>query len=306
MTAIPEIDGPGHTSAALASVPNLNCDDHTIAPYSGFGGANLRTYCLSDPQHIANVTAFLTTVMNTVAGMTPGPVIDAGGDEAAEATQAEYSAYVGAVAKAVGDTGKRLMGWHNLAEGPIPAGTLLQYWGDDNDRKTVGTASPSRDIQDVQQGVAKGADYIVSPADRSYLDMQYDTSTPYGLHWEGYVPVERAYDWDPTTATAKPDGTGSVIPADRIEGVEAALWSDRAYYGSNQLPTSTSQFPEQSVYADFMVYPRLPAVAEIGWSPLSTHDWDTFKLRLAAQGPRWNAAGIGYYRAPGVPWPSGS
>ena len=48
----------------------------------------------------------------------------------------------------------------------------------------------------------------------------------------------------------------------------------------------------------------LPAIAEIGWSPESTHNWTSFNERLAAQGPRWTAAGIGYYAAPGVPWPS--
>ncbi|MET9735622.1 RICIN domain-containing protein, partial [Streptomyces sp. NPDC006458] len=138
----------------------------------------------------------------------------------------------------------------------------------------------------------------------AYLDMKYDSSTPYGLSWVGYVPVQKAYDWDPTTTTAKLDGTAPVVTADKIAGVEAALWADRAYAPSTSLPTSTSQFPEPSVYADHMSFPRLPAIAEIGWSPQSTHDWTNFRLRLAEQGPRWTAAGIGYYRAPDVPWPS--
>nr|BBJ53392.1 hypothetical protein SAVMC3_60210 [Streptomyces avermitilis] len=52
-----------------------------------------------------------------------------------------------------------------------------------------------------------------------------------------------------------------------------------------------------------MVFPRLPGVAELGWSPASTHDWDTYKVRLAAQGPRWEARGIRYYRSPRFPGP---
>ncbi|MFC8764118.1 RICIN domain-containing protein, partial [Streptomyces sp. NPDC057193] len=115
----------------------------------------------------------------------------------------------------------------------------------------------------------------------------------------------KAYDWDPTTSTAKLNGTGSLVPADKIAGVEAALWADRAYAGSNQLPTSTSQFPEPYVYAEHMTYPRLPAIAEIGWSPQSTHNYTDFSRRLATHGPRWTAAGINYYAAPDVPWTSG-
>jgi hexosaminidase len=54
-----------------------------------------------------------------------------------------------------------------------------------------------------------------------------------------------------------------------------------------------------------MLLPRLPALAELGWSPRSTHDWAGFRRRLAAQGPRWDAAGVTYHRAPEVPWPTG-
>jgi hexosaminidase len=53
---------------------------------------------------------------------------------------------------------------------------------------------------------------------------------------------------------------------------------------------------------EFMAFPRLPAIAEIGWSPQSTHDWNTFSVRLGAQAPLWNALGINYYKSIQVPW----
>ena len=53
-----------------------------------------------------------------------------------------------------------------------------------------------------------------------------------------------------------------------------------------------------------MAFPRLPAIAELGWSPAATHDWNSFSARLAAQGPRWDAMGIDYYHSPQVPWPA--
>ena len=53
-----------------------------------------------------------------------------------------------------------------------------------------------------------------------------------------------------------------------------------------------------------MAFPRLPAIAELGWSPAATHDWAGFSKRLADQGPRWAAQNINFYRSPQVPWVS--
>ncbi|MGW0122062.1 family 20 glycosylhydrolase [Streptomyces sp. NPDC003327] len=304
MTVVPEIDGPGHTSAALASVANLNCDNKAIKPYSGFE-VGISLYCLSDAQHVSDVSSFLTTVIDTVAAMTPGPYVHLGGDETPQATSSQYAAYVSASTSATTARGKTVMGWHQLGQSTIPADSVMQWWGDADDRASIGTSGETEDVQFVRNAVRQNARFVMSPSDHAYLDMKYDSTTPYGLSWQGHVPLSKAYGWDPTTSTAKPNGTGSLVPADRILGVEAALWADRAYSGSSQLPTSTSQFPEPYVYAEHMTFPRLPAVAEIGWSPLSTHDYTDFSRRLGTHGPRWTAAGIGYYAAPDVPW-SGS
>lgn len=53
-----------------------------------------------------------------------------------------------------------------------------------------------------------------------------------------------------------------------------------------------------------MLLPRLPALAELGWSPRDSHDWGRFKVRLAEEGARWEAAGYAYERRPEVPWPA--
>jgi hexosaminidase len=121
---------------------------------------------------------------------------------------------------------------------------------------------------------------VLAPADHAYLDQKYDPSTTLGLDWAGPVSVEQAYDWEPTAYG---------VPSDEIEGVEAALWSE----------TLTSMAD-----IEYMAFPRLPGIAEIGWSPASTHHWSAYRLRLAAQGPRWEAMGINFYPAPDVPWPA--
>ena len=64
-----------------------------------------------------------------------------------------------------------------------------------------------------------------------------------------------------------------------------------------------SETLEESRHIERMAFPRLPAIAELGWSERSTHDWGAFRQRLAAQAPRWEALGMDYYRSPQVPWP---
>ncbi|MFI5477249.1 family 20 glycosylhydrolase [Streptomyces cacaoi] len=302
VTVVPEVDGPGHTQAALASVPGLNCDDKAKPPYSGFD-VGISLYCMKDKQHTANMTRFLTTVIEAVAKLTPGPYIHLGGDETPQATPEQYAAYAKAATSATTTRHKTVMGWHQLGQATVPSGSLMQFWGEEDDRESIGTADETESIAFVRNGVAQGATFVMSPSDHAYLDMKYDVSTPYGLSWSGYVPVQKSYEWDPATSTAKPDGTGSIVPAGQIAGVEAALWADRAYEGSNELPTPNTHWPEPYVYSDYMSFPRLPAIAEVGWTPQSSRDWKNFRQRLAQQGPRWTAAGIGYYAAPGVPWP---
>ncbi|MHA4779202.1 family 20 glycosylhydrolase [Streptomyces sp. MSC1_001] len=302
MTVVPEIDGPGHTRAALASVPDLNCDDKAKPPYSGFD-VGISLYCLQDERHTANMSRFLSTVISAVAELTPGPYIHLGGDETPQATTEQYAAYVKAATSETTAHKKTVMGWHQLGQATVPAGSLMQFWGEEDDRESIGTNDETESIHFVRNGVAQGAKFVMSPSDHAYLDMKYDVSTPYGLSWSGYVPVQRSYEWDPETATAKMDGTGSIVPAGQIAGVEAALWADRAYEGSNALPTPTTRWPEPSAYTDYMSFPRLPALAEVGWTPRSERDWKSFRQRLAQHGERWTAAGIDYHAAPGVPWP---
>ena len=118
----------------------------------------------------------------------------------------------------------------------------------------------------------------MSPADRAYLDMKYDGDTALGLRWAGLVPLQTAYDWDPDALAGRPEA---------VLGVEAPLWSETL---ANMRD------------AEFMALPRLAAIAELGWSPRATHDWQRFRARLAAQAPRWTALGINFYRDPAVAW----
>ena len=136
------------------------------------------------------------------------------------------------------------------------------------------------DVDNSLMAVAKGAKVIMSPAKKTYLDMQYDSTTRLGLHWAAYIEVDSAYDWNPETYV-------SGILKDNIIGVEAPLW------------TETIKTMDD---IEYMAFPRLPGIAEIGWTPASERKWDEYKYRLAVHARRFNALGIDYYRSPKVMW----
>ncbi|CAL9453543.1 beta-N-acetylhexosaminidase [Streptomyces sp. enrichment culture] len=267
LEVVPEIDMPGHTNAALASYAELNCDGVAPPLYTGTK-VGFSSLCVDK-----DVTYdFVDDVLGELAALTPGRYLHIGGDEAHSTPKADFVTFMKRVQPIVAKYGKTVVGWHQLAGAEPAEGALVQYWGLDR----TGDAEKA----EVAEAARNGTGLILSPADRTYLDMKYTKDTPLGLSWAGYVEVQRSYDWDP--AAYLPGA-----PADAVRGVEAPLW------------TETLSEPDQ---LDFMAFPRLPGVAELGWSPASTHDWDTYKVRLAAQAPYWEAAGIDFYRSPQVPW----
>lgn len=126
-----------------------------------------------------------------------------------------------------------------------------------------------------EAAVKKEMNIITSISSKAYLDMKYNEDTPYGLSWAGYIPVDVAYKWDPT----------DYAPKKLILGVEAPLW------------TETISTQEQM---DYMIYPRLPGYAEIGWTPKENRNWDEYKMRLKEQGIRMEYQGINYYKDPSI------
>ncbi|WP_328526989.1 beta-N-acetylhexosaminidase [Kribbella sp. NBC_00359] len=265
MTVVPEIDTPGHTNAALSSYADLNADGEAPPYYTAteVGFSSLAV-------HKDLTYEFLDDVFREVAEQTPGDVIHLGGDEAHSTPHSDYLAFVPKAAELVVKHGKRVMGWHEIADASLPAGSIVQYWGTDDDR--------AQDL--TRNAAAQGAEVVMSPANRAYLDMKYDQDTPYGLDWAGLISVETSYSWDPAT----------LIPGlaeSAVIGVEGPLWSETL---------------DDMAKLEFMAFPRLPGIAELGWSPASALDWTTYKVRLAGQATRWDVLGVNFYRAPEIDW----
>jgi hexosaminidase len=268
ITVVPEIDMPGHTNAALASYAELNCDGVAPPLYTGTE-VGFSSLCVDK-----EITyRFIDDVIRELAALTPGPYIHIGGDEAHSTEHDDYVKFIERVRDIVASHGKTMMGWKEIAAASIAPGSVAQFWGS--------TTPSDTDIEQARSAVAQGAKIVMSPCDKAYLDMKYTPSSPFGLSWCGLVEAQDSYTWDPAAVV---DGIGD---AD-IRGVEAPLWSETI---------------DDIGDAEFMAYPRLAGIAEIGWSPAAGRSWDDYRLRLAAQGPRWEALSVNFYRSPQVPWP---
>ncbi|MGH3321505.1 MAG: beta-N-acetylhexosaminidase [Streptosporangiaceae bacterium] len=267
ITVVPEIDGPGHVNAALASYAKLNCDGTAPPLYTGTS-VGFSSLCVDKP-----ITyEFYDDVMRELAAMTPGPYIHMGGDEAHSTTHDDYVKFVQRAERIIHDHGKKVIGWQAIARGDLSSSSVSQYWG------TASGSEPGTDI--ARTAVGQGMKLVMSPANHAYLDMKYNEDTKLGLHWAGYTSVRDSYQWDPATLI---DG----VTEHDVLGVEGPLWSETL---------------EKSDDIEFMAFPRLPGLAEIGWSPAQGRSWDEYKARLATQGPRWDVMGVNYYHSPQVPW----
>ncbi|MCK6066641.1 MULTISPECIES: beta-N-acetylhexosaminidase [Microbacterium] len=287
VTIVPEIDIPGHTHAVGLAYPDIAADpvltDEVRAdaeaagaavpvagqPYTGIA-VGFSSLRIGD----ARTDAFLADVFGELAALTPGPYLHLGGDEALGTDRADYAAVIARTVGIIAAAGKTAIAWHEAAAvEPLPAGLVAQYWG-------FVTPSPSTTA-------ARASSVILSPSDAAYLDMKPDADFPLGLMWaDGPTSVQRAYEWEPAGLLP------GVEPGD-ILGVEAPLW------------TETVRTPAD---IDALVFPRLAAVAEIGWSPApsasAARTWESFRARVGGLGPLWSALGIAFTASPEIPWQS--
>jgi len=208
--------------------------------------------------------ALITDVVRELAAITPGPYFHMGGDEVETLTAEQYASFVQRVQAIVALTGKTMVGWEEIGAAQLQPGTIVQLWRADS----------------LRHPLAPGVKMLLSPAKKAYIDQKYDATTELGLRWAGYVDVRDSYDWDPGTYL---HGVGE----DRVAGVEAPIWAETV----------------RNISAvEYLAMPRLPAIAEVGWSAQGSRAWNDFRDRLAAQAPRWRMLGINYFRSTQIPW----
>ncbi len=199
VTIVPEIDLPGHTNAALASVAELNVDGLLPALYTGreVGFSSLR-------MHLPATARFVDDVIGALCDATPGRYIHIGGDEAHATDHDEYVSFIRLLQDTVTAHGKTMVGWEEIATAPLHGEVLVQHW---LHPETAMAAPPQ-------------ARFIMSPARHTYLDMRHAEDDPFGRRWAGSIDLDTAYEWDPAALVVGVDDQ-------RIAGVEAPLWTEK-------------------------------------------------------------------------------
>lgn len=279
ITIIPEIDLPGHTNSALASYGELNSgitvpkEGRIEVSTGGILGKDKPTELYTGTEVGFSTLSlkkeatmrFLNDVIRELAEITPGPYIHIGGDEAHVTKKEDYIEFVGRFAEIVKKNNKIMIGWEEIAQGNIDSAAIAQHWA--NEKYPIMAAE-------------KGAQLIMSPSKKVYLDMQYDSTSKLGLHWAAYIEVKDSYDWEPATRVDGVDKT-------KILGVEAPLWSE-TIADLNDI--------------EYLLFPRIVGIAEVAWTPVEARNWDEYKVRLGNQAKRFKALGIDYYASKQVPW----
>lgn len=253
---IPEFDMPSHSWAALVSLEFLNSTEDgkphaqgydNTKPYEGVDVG----FC-SFEAHNEKTYEFIDEVFKQVSAISPSEYLHIGGDEAHSTSHDDYIYFMNRVTEIAKKYGKTPIGWQNYDDiVEDKANTITQFWSTGNAK------------------LKKGINYILSPADRAYMDMKYDKDCPVGLQWAGYNPVDDVYTWDMTDYGSR----------DQIVGLEAPLWTETV--------TNTDEM-------DYMIYPKLPALAEIAWTPKADRSWNEYKTRMKDHGPRLDYQDVNY------------
>lgn len=211
-----------------------------------------------------SVYNFIGDVVREISAAAPTPYFHIGGDEVQKMTKDEYRGFVERVEKIVTAAGPRMIGWGEIAPANIQPSTIVQHWAKDS----------------AVLHAARGGQIIMSPGPHAYLDMKYDSAGVLGLKWAGLIDLKTAYDWNPATAIP---GVGE----QSVLGVEAPLWAETLLTLDDY---------------EFQAFPRLTAIAELGWSPQARLNWDDYRRRIGLHGARLAAMGVNFARVPGVNW----
>ena len=263
ITIIPEIDMPGHTLSVLAAYPEYSC---TGGPFKVLESWGIQEDVLCAGKE--ETYEFIEDVLDELLDIFPSEVIHIGGDEApknrwkacphcqAKIKQENLkdedelqSYFVKRVGTYLQGKGRKMMGWDEILEGGLAPNAMVMSW-----RGEEGGIEAAR----------MGHEVVMAPNVFMYLDYYQGLPEEEPLNIWGDVPLRRVYDYEPLSPR---------VPAENhkyIVGLQGNLWMEYIH-----------SVPK----LDYMAFPRLAAVAEVGWSD-SDKNFDDFQSRLAAN-LRW-------------------
>jgi hexosaminidase len=264
VTVVPEIEMPGHANAALAAYPELGC---TGGPYevANHWGIFQDVYCAGQER----TYQFNQNVLDEVMMLFPSAYIHIGGDECPKDRWTSCpKCQAWRKKEGLKDEHELQSYFVRRADKYLTAhGRRLIGW----DEILEGGLAPGAILQSWRsekggvQAASSGHEVIMSPVTHCYLDYDYDK-----------YPLQNAYSYEPIPAALPAKNAKFVL------GLEGNMWCERV--------------PNMTRY-DFMVYPRMTALAEVGWSPKKLRSWADFEARMAVHHKRYDALGV----KPGFP-----
>jgi len=256
ITVIPEIEMPGHSEEVLAVFPHLSCSGK---PYVN------SEVCIGNE----DTFTFLQNVLLEVMEIFPSEYIHIGGDEAnmdswkkcplcqkrmkqeGLADVKELQSYlIHRMEKFLNEHDRQLLGWDEILEGGLaPRATVMSWRGEEGGIKAA----------------KAGHDVIMTPGGFCYLDSYQDAPTTQPEAIGGYLTLEKVYSYDPIPEVLTKEG------ADYIQGVQANVWAE---------------YITTAEHMEYMVYPRLLALAEVAWTQPDKKNWEHFH-RCALKEVKW-------------------
>ena len=256
ITVIPEIEMPGHSEEVLAVFPHLSCSGK---PYVN------SEVCIGNE----DTFTFLQNVLLEVMEIFPSEYIHIGGDEAnmdswkkcplcqkrmkqeGLADVKELQSYlIHRIEKFLNEHDRQLLGWDEILQGGLaPRATVMSWRGEEGGIKAA----------------KAGHDVIMTPGGFCYLDSYQDAPMTQPEAIGGYLTLEKVYSYDPIPEVLTKEG------ADYIQGVQANVWAE---------------YITTAEHMEYMVYPRLLALAEVAWTQPDKKNWEHFH-RCALKEVKW-------------------
>ena len=275
ITVVPEIEMPGHAKAAIASYPELGVTGEQVEVATHWG-------IFSDIFNVEESTfTFLENVLAEVIDIFPGEYIHIGGDEAIKdqwkasdkiqqkikdlglKDENELQSYfIRRMEKFINSKGRKLIGWDEILEGGLAPNATVMSW---------------RGLEGGIAAAKSGHDVIMTPIQSLYFwTYQGDPKTE-PLAAGGFISLEKVYQYEPVPATL------TDVEAKHIMGAQGCAW------------TEYMEGPDE---VEYMVFPRISALAEIVWSPKEEKNWKDFTTRMIKQYQRYDQRGINYAKVP--------
>jgi hexosaminidase len=276
ISVMPEIEMPAHVMSALAAYPEFSCTGEKLGVPPGGVWPITHIYCAGKDETFT----FLENVLLEVIEMFPSEYIHIGGDEADKTNwrscpkcqarisneglageEALQSYFIQKIERFLNSHGRKLIGWDEIIEGGLAPNASVMSW---------------RGEQGGIEAAKMGHHVVMTPGSHCYFDHYQGDPAIEPLAFGGNTSLKKVYHYEPIPAEL------SVEEGRLVLGAQANVWTE-------YMPT-----PAQ---VEYMVFPRLAALAEVLWSPKESRNWADFSRRMEQQYRRYERLGINYSRS---------